>query len=152
MNTRLNNGLFQAYELLKEGKPAVAKPLLEDALADDLDNKEILFTIRCANFWKEEFLAVDNILLPFEKGVYEEKFSVSSVALADAPKDKSSASPVGRHLDGCRIGFDLGGSDRKCAAVIDGKAVHSEEVVWVHGYKITPLYHDGRVLNFSFHV
>ncbi|MBO5731652.1 MAG: hypothetical protein J6R67_10675 [Treponema sp.] len=68
MNTRLNNGLFQAYELLKEGKPAVAKPLLEDALADDLDNKEILFTIRCANFWKEEFLAVDRILLPFDKG------------------------------------------------------------------------------------
>lgn len=68
MNTRLNNGLHQAFELLKEGKPAMAKPLLEDALADDLDNKEILFTIRCANFWKEEFLAVDNILLPFEKG------------------------------------------------------------------------------------
>ena len=34
------------------------------------------------------------------------------------------------HLDGCRIGFDLGGSDRKCAAVIDGKVVHSEEVAW----------------------
>lgn len=68
MNTRLNNGLHQAFELLKEGKPAMAKPLLEDALADDLDNKEILFTIRCASFWKEEFLAVENILLPFEKG------------------------------------------------------------------------------------
>ncbi len=36
----------------------------------------------------------------------------------------------GRHLDGCRIGFDLGGSDRKCAAVIDGKVVFSDEVVW----------------------
>jgi hypothetical protein len=31
---------------------------------------------------------------------------------------------------GCRIGFDLGGSDRKCAAVIDGKVVHTEEVPW----------------------
>ena len=30
--------------------------------------------------------------------------------------------PLGRHLDGCRIGFDLGGSDRKVAAVIDGQA------------------------------
>ena len=57
MNTRLNNGLYQAYELLKEGKPAMAKPLLEDALADDLDNKEILFTIRCASFWKEYVLS-----------------------------------------------------------------------------------------------
>ena len=68
MNTRLNDGLSQAYELLKEGKPAMAKPLLEDALADDLDNKEILFTIRCASFWKEEFSAVEAILLTFEKG------------------------------------------------------------------------------------
>ncbi len=68
MSTRPNNGLSQAYELLKEGKPALAKPLLEDALADDLDNKEILFTIRCANFWKEELQVVEHILLPFEKG------------------------------------------------------------------------------------
>lgn len=68
MNTRLNNGLSQAFELLKEGRPALAKPLLEDALADDLDNKEILFTIRCASFWKEELQAVDRILLPFDRG------------------------------------------------------------------------------------
>ena len=68
MSTRLNNGLYQAYELLKEGKPAMAKPLLEDALADDLDNKEILFTIRCASFWKEELSVAEAILLPFERG------------------------------------------------------------------------------------
>ena len=68
MNTRLNDGLSQAYELLKEGKPALAKPLLEDALADDLDNKEILFTIRCVSFWKEELQAVELVALPFDKG------------------------------------------------------------------------------------
>ena len=33
---------------------------------------------------------------------------------------------LGRHLDGCRIVFDLGGSDRKCAALIDGEVVFSE--------------------------
>ena len=32
--------------------------------------------------------------------------------------------------DGCRIGFDLGGSDRKAAAVIDGRVVWSEEMEW----------------------
>ncbi|MBQ8973152.1 MAG: ROK family protein, partial [Clostridia bacterium] len=37
---------------------------------------------------------------------------------------------VGRHLEGCRIGFDAGGSDRKVSAVIDGEAVYSEEVIW----------------------
>ena len=38
--------------------------------------------------------------------------------------------PLGRHLDGYRIGFDLGASDRKASAVVDGEAIFSEEVVW----------------------
>ena len=46
------------------------------------------------------------------------------------PEENESSAPVGRHLDGCRIGFDAGGSDRKVAAVIDGKEVFSCEVVW----------------------
>ena len=37
------------------------------------------------------------------------------------------AKPMGGHLDGCRIGFDAGGSDRKVSAVIDGETVFSEE-------------------------
>jgi len=44
-------------------------------------------------------------------------------------------------LDGCRIGFDLGGSDRKCAAVIDGKVVFSEEVPWNPYFEKDPKYH-----------
>ena len=39
--------------------------------------------------------------------------------MEDIPQENETAMPLGRHLDGCRIGFDLGGSDRKCAAVID---------------------------------
>lgn len=60
--------------------------------------------------------------------VYERPFEI--VAVSDLPPAKESTAPLGRHLDGCRIGFDLGGSDRKVAAVIDGKCVFSEEVVW----------------------
>jgi predicted NBD/HSP70 family sugar kinase len=55
------------------------------------------------------------------------------VVEAGAPRectDSSSGLKLGGHLKGCRIGFDLGGSDRKAAAVIDGKVVFSEEVVW----------------------
>ena len=37
---------------------------------------------------------------------------------------------LGRNLEGCRIGFDLGGSDRKVVAMIDGEIVFSEEVRW----------------------
>ena len=46
------------------------------------------------------------------------------------PPERRTAASLGRHLDGCRIGFDLGGSDRKVAAVIEGKVVFSEETVW----------------------
>ena len=49
--------------------------------------------------------------------------------------------PLGRHLDGCRIGFDLGGSDRKVAAVIDGRVVFSDETVWDPYHKPDPQYH-----------
>lgn len=77
----------------------------------------------------------------FMERVYETKFEVITCSLEDAPKDKSSASPVGRHLDGCRIGFDAGGSDRKVSAVIDGESVYSEEVVWFPKITADPEYH-----------
>ncbi len=57
------------------------------------------------------------------------------------PAARASTMPLGRHLDGCRIGFDLGGSDRKVAAVIDGKVVFSEETVWDPYFQADPQYH-----------
>jgi predicted NBD/HSP70 family sugar kinase len=60
--------------------------------------------------------------------IYESPFVV--VRAKEIPPAKESSAPLGRHADGCRIGFDLGGSDRKVAAVVDGKCVFSEEVVW----------------------
>ncbi len=83
----------------------------------------------------------------FMERVYEQPFSVESVALADAPKEKSAAAPIGRHLDGCRIGFDAGGSDRKVSAVIDGESVYSEEVVWFPKTNSDPAYHYEGILS-----
>ena len=77
----------------------------------------------------------------FMERVYEKPFEVILCSLEDAPEDKSSASPVGRHLEGCRIGFDAGGSDRKVSAVIDGESVYSEEVVWFPKINSDPDYH-----------
>jgi len=57
------------------------------------------------------------------------------------PPERRSAAPLGRHLAGCRIGFDLGGSDRKVAAVIDGRVVFSEETVWDPYFQPDPQYH-----------
>ena len=48
----------------------------------------------------------------FMERVYERPFEVEVCSLEDAPSDKSSSESIGRHLDGCRIGFDAGGSDR----------------------------------------
>ncbi|MBQ7288554.1 MAG: ROK family protein [Clostridia bacterium] len=77
----------------------------------------------------------------FMERVYESKFEVICCALEDAPKDKSAAAPIGRHLDGCRIGFDAGGSDRKVSAVVNGESVYSEEVVWFPKTNPDPDYH-----------
>jgi predicted NBD/HSP70 family sugar kinase len=59
----------------------------------------------------------------------------------DIPAERTQSKPLGRHLDGCRIGFDLGGSDRKAAAVMDGKVVFSEETVWDPYFHPDPQYH-----------
>ena len=53
---------------------------------------------------------------------------------------------LGRHLDGCRIGFDLGASDRKVSAVVDGKAIYSEEVIWEPKIQSDPAYHYREVM------
>ena len=75
----------------------------------------------------------------FMANVYERPFEV--VACGQAPEEKSESKPVGRHLEGCRIGFDAGGSDRKVSAVIDGEPVFSEEVVWFPKTNSDPDYH-----------
>jgi len=73
--------------------------------------------------------------------IFLEPMTVTSCALDFVPDEKIAAIPLGGHLDGCRIGFDLGGSDRKCAAVVDGEVVHSEEVEWSPYFESDPRYH-----------
>ena len=83
----------------------------------------------------------------FMERVYEEEFEVVVTSLSNAPENKSSASPVGKHLDGCRIGFDAGGSDRKVSAVVNGETVYSEEVVWFPKLNSNPEYHYEGILS-----
>jgi predicted NBD/HSP70 family sugar kinase len=71
--------------------------------------------------------------------VYDHPIEV--VATKDLPPERSTTAELGGHLDGCRIGFDLGGSDRKAAAVIDGRVVWSEEVEWDPYPQRDPQYH-----------
>jgi predicted NBD/HSP70 family sugar kinase len=74
--------------------------------------------------------------------VYGERLRIEAVATAvDLPAAAAKNLSLGRHLSGCRIGFDLGGSDRKAAAVIDGRVVFSEEVPWDPYFQTDPAYH-----------
>ena len=75
----------------------------------------------------------------FMAGVYEHPFEV--VYCDAVPAEVSKSEAIGRHMNGCRIGFDAGGSDRKVSAVIDGEPVFSEEVVWFPKTNSDPDYH-----------
>ncbi len=66
----------------------------------------------------------------FFQKLYERELEIIDLPLEKCPRAYECAKPIGGHLDGCRIGFDAGGSDRKVSAVIDGECVYSEEVVW----------------------
>jgi predicted NBD/HSP70 family sugar kinase len=57
------------------------------------------------------------------------------------PAERATTADLGGHLEGCRIGFDLGGSDRKVAALIDGRVVWSEETEWDPYHQPNPDYH-----------
>ena len=82
----------------------------------------------------------------FVDQLYEEKLEILDLPLDACPAANEVAEPMGGHLDGCRIGFDAGGSDRKVSAVIDGECVYSEEVVWFPKLNEDPDYHFGHIV------
>ena len=73
--------------------------------------------------------------------VYGRPMAIESTAFDAAPVERETTAPLGRHLDGFRIGFDLGASDRKCAAVADGRVIFSDEVAWNPSAQADPQYH-----------
>jgi predicted NBD/HSP70 family sugar kinase len=78
--------------------------------------------------------------------VYGHTFTVVSCAADEAPAAREGGQALGRHLEGCRIGFDLGASDLKVSAVIDGEAIFSEEIVWEPVEQTDPAYHYARIV------
>ena len=78
--------------------------------------------------------------------VYEHTFTVVPCDAKDVPAENETTQALGRHLEGCRIGFDLGASDYKVSAVIDGTAVFSDETVWEPRKQTDPNYHYERIM------
>jgi predicted NBD/HSP70 family sugar kinase len=79
--------------------------------------------------------------------IYERPFEIALVSFATMPAAHEPAAPLGRHRDGCRIGFDLGASDRKVAAVIDGQTVFSDETMWDPRSHADPQWHFDQIMD-----
>ncbi|MGA0846062.1 MAG: ROK family protein, partial [Luteolibacter sp.] len=79
----------------------------------------------------------------FSRRLFGEAMSIAAVSDADFPELGHEGEGLGAatKATGNRIGFDLGGSDRKCAAVIDGEVVFSEEITWDPYFQSDPNYH-----------
>ena len=78
--------------------------------------------------------------------VYEKTFTVVPCAPSKVPVEQEREQPLGRHLDGYRIGFDLGASDLKVSAVIDGETIFSKEIEWGPRKQTDPQYHKDKIM------
>ena len=86
----------------------------------------------------------------FFKDVYENYVEIVACKKEEIPELKLEDIPVSSFLNGNRIGFDAGGSDRKVSAVIDGEVKYSKETVWNPKTYSDPNYHiDGIMDSFN---
>ncbi len=79
--------------------------------------------------------------------IYGHPFQIVPVPASAIPDQREISMKLGGHLDGCRVGFDLGGSDRKCAATINGEVIYSEEVAWDPYFQKDPEYHRAGIID-----
>ena len=78
--------------------------------------------------------------------VYLKSFQVVSCSPDDVPPERETEQSMGRHLDGYRIGFDLGASDIKVSAVVDGEAIFTHEIEWNPRVQTDLSYHKEHIL------
>ncbi len=79
--------------------------------------------------------------------LYQRPFTLAICKPDQVPVPRERELALGRHLDGCRVGFDLGASDRKASAVIEGRPVFSEEVLWDPRNAADPEYHYREIMD-----
>ena len=83
----------------------------------------------------------------FFQKLYERPLEIVDLPLSECPQPNESPVPIGGHIDGCRIGFDAGGSDRKVSAVVNGEVIYSEEVIWHPKTNPDPTYQYNEILS-----
>jgi predicted NBD/HSP70 family sugar kinase len=79
--------------------------------------------------------------------VYEKPFILEICQPSEVPPTMEGGEAIGRHLEGQRIGFDLGASDRKVSALINGKVIFSEEKIWNPSAQSDPAFHLNEIMD-----
>lgn len=78
---------------------------------------------------------------------YRRPFEVDVVELAEVPGSNEVPFRIGGEPDGCRIGIDLGASDYKISAVVNGDVIYSDEIPWDPKPQSDPQYHVDAIRN-----
>ncbi|MEG2724542.1 MAG: ROK family protein [Kiritimatiellia bacterium] len=77
----------------------------------------------------------------FFKTVYGKPLEIVACAFAEVPKGHDLSISLGGNMNGNRIGFDLGGSDFKLTAMVNGESVWQKEIPWDPYSATTSNYH-----------
>lgn len=72
---------------------------------------------------------------------YGRRFEIRLTTADDIPQTRETEVAAGGHLKGYRIGFDLGASDYKVSAVVDGTVIFTQETPWNPKIQTNPEYH-----------
>lgn len=96
----------------------------------------------------KEAISQDKEYLSSAKAMEETLGKNVEISLSEEPPSrKDKISPFGDSLKGRRIGLDLGGSDRKVTACIDGEVIFSEETLWTPKPEKDWHYHEAGILD-----
>ena len=79
--------------------------------------------------------------------IYGKDFEVVNCNIDEVPQKNEKQQSLGRNLNGNRIGFDLGASDLKVSAVVDGEAIFSTEIEWQPTIQTDPDYHRTKIVD-----
>jgi len=143
------NGLLSRYETVVSRQPDAATRLYVERI--------VKFLLWSRGGWKLHFggpKAIGDFIRQTYSARGARKFDCEMMVLAygqpfqvvlttpeRVPVHREMQIAAGGHLKGCRIGFDLGASDYKVSAVIDGEAVFTEETPWDPKTQANPEYH-----------
>ena len=64
------------------------------------------------------------------EGIFDRKLEIISCAPEQMPKPCSDSASIGGKSGGLRLGFDLGGSDKKIAAIANGQVLFTQSIIW----------------------